>query len=65
MQVQELKTTISIIGIKEIQSLYGFSRDETYELLKNKNCPVLPRSRNKPYKVVQDEFEKWLRSCRG
>lgn len=60
-----METSLVILNVKEIQSLYGFGRDEAYELLKMKDCPVLPRARNKPYRVVQDEFEKWLRSCRG
>lgn len=60
-----MKTSLVILNVKEVQNLYGFSRDEAYELLKNKDCPILPRARNKPYRVIQDEFEKWLRSCRG
>ena len=58
-----METSLKILTIKDIQKLYGFGRDEAYGLLNIKGCPVLPRARNKPYKVVQDEFEKWLRSC--
>lgn len=40
-------------------------RDDGFpEFPENGGCPVLPRKSGGPYKVVQDEFEKWLRSCR-
>ena len=60
-----MTTTITILNAKQIQSLYGFTRDETYALLNTKGCPVLPRQhKQSPYKVIPDEFEKGLRSRR-
>lgn len=53
---------MEILGIKEIMSIYGFPRNYTYELLNTKGCPVLPRGENGHYRVIRDEFEKWLRS---
>lgn len=60
----EKHTDIVILTVKDLQSLYGFNRDEVYVLLKTEGCPVLPRERHAPYKVIQDEFEKWLRGRR-
>lgn len=56
-----MTTDIQIIGVEEMIQLYGFGRDELYNLLQMKGCPVLPRQRHAPYKVIKDEFEKWLR----
>ena len=55
---------IKIIGMNEMLELYPFTRKELTALLNTRGCPVLPRKSGGPYKVVQDEFEKWLRSCR-
>ena len=55
---------IEILTFSEIRKEYGFGRDELTHLLNTKGCPVLPRKHNAPYKVVKEEFEKWLKSCR-
>jgi predicted DNA-binding transcriptional regulator AlpA len=60
-----MKTSIEIIGIKEVTELYGFSRKEATRLLNTKGCPVLPRESGMPYRVVKDEFETWLRTRRA
>lgn len=57
-------TDIEIITPADIVELYGFKRDEVYKLLKVKGCPVLPRSETAPYRLIKDEFERWLRSRR-
>ena len=57
-----METTIVILGMQEIIELYGFSRKEATRLLKTKGCPVLPRESGWPYRVVQEEFEQWLRT---
>ncbi len=57
-----METTIEIIGIKEMTELYGFSRKEATRLLNTHGCPVLPRDAGGPYRIIKDEFEKWLRS---
>ena len=59
-----MKTTIEIVGIRDIVELYGFSRKEATRLLNTKGCPVLPRESGQPYRVVKDEFETWLRTRR-
>lgn len=59
-----MKTTIEIIGMNDVISLYGFSRKEATRLLNTRGCPVLPRESGQPYRVVRDEFEQWLRSRR-
>lgn len=32
------------------------------KLLATKGCPVLPREKHSPYRIIEDEFDKWLRS---
>lgn len=54
---------MEILNVNEMIELYGFNRNELYILLNRKGCPVLPRSRNAPYRVIKEEFERWLRSC--
>lgn len=57
-----MHTTIIILGMGEIMDLYGFSRKEATRLLNTRGCPVLPRESGQPYRVVQEEFETWLRT---
>lgn len=59
-----MQTTIKVIGIREVMILYGFSRKEATRLLNTRGCPVLPRDSGMPYRIIQDEFEQWLRSRR-
>lgn len=60
-----MKTNIEVIGIRDIIELYGFSRKEATRLLNTRGCPVLPRESGQPYRVIKDEFERWLRSRRA
>lgn len=60
-----MKTEISILGMKEICTLYGFTRKEATKLLNTKGCPLLPREFGAPYKTVQTEFEQWLKERRA
>ena len=60
-----MRTTIIILGLKDVMDMYGFSRKEATRLLNTKGCPVLPRESGQPYRVVQEEFEHWLRSRRA
>ena len=55
-------TTINIIGLKDVMQLYGLSRKQATRLLNTKGCPVLPRRDGDNYRIIQDEFEQWLRS---
>ena len=57
-----MNTTITIISLKDVMELYGFSRKQATRLLNTKGCPVLPRRDGDNYRVIQDEFEQWLRS---
>lgn len=57
-------TDIVIIGIKEIMMLYGFSRKQATKMLNMKGCPVLPREDGENYRVIKDEFERWMRNRR-
>ena len=62
---KEMTTDIVVIGVKDIMKLYGFTNKEVYALLSTKGCPVLPRKEGAPFKVIKDEFERWLRSRRA
>ena len=57
-----MHTNIVIIGMADVMKLYGFSRKEATRLLNTKGCTVLPRESGQPYRVIQEEFEKWLRT---
>lgn len=57
-----MKTSIEVIGIRDVIELYGFSRKEATRLLNTRGCPVLPRESGQPYRIIKDEFENWLRS---
>lgn len=57
-----MSTNIIVLRMDEIMRLYGFTRKEATKLLNTKGCPVLPRVHGAPYRVIQDEFEQWLRS---
>lgn len=59
-----MTTTITIIGLKDIMELYGLSRKQATRLLNTKGCPVLPRRDGDNYRIVQEEFETWLRTRR-
>lgn len=59
-----MSTDIVILTVKDIMQLYGFNKKEVYKLLSTKGCPVLPREAAAPFRVIQDEFEKWLRNRR-
>ncbi len=57
-----MTTTIVILGMGDIIKLYGFTRKEATRLLNTHGCPVLPRESGQPYRVIQEEFERWLRT---
>lgn len=59
---EKLTTDVVILTPEKIMKLYDMGRDETYFYLRQKGCPVLPRKRNGPYKVIKEEFESWLKS---
>ncbi len=51
---------IEIIGMEEIMKDYKLSREDATSYLNTKGCPVLPRKKHKPYKVVRHKWEEWL-----
>lgn len=55
---------LEIITLDQIVNDYGFTRRQATKYLNKKGCPVLPRKKNQPYKVVRCEFEEWLKSQR-
>lgn len=57
-----MSTELKILRFDDLMKLYGFNRTELYTLLKTKGCPVLPRGNRAPYRVIQSEFEAWLKS---
>ena len=59
-----MSTDIQIITLTDVMNLYGFSRKEATKLVNVKGCPVLPRVDRAPYRLIKDEFERWLRSRR-
>ena len=58
-------TDIVILNTNDIQKIYGLTRDETYAILNSKGCPRIKGGKNKHYKVIKDEFEKFLRARRA
>jgi len=55
-------TDIVILTTTDIRNIYGLTRDEVYALLNSKGCPKIKGGKNKHYKVIKDEFEKYLRN---
>ena len=58
-------TDIVILNTNQIQKIYGLTRDEVYAILNSKGCPRIKGGKNKHYKVIKDEFEKFLRARRA
>lgn len=63
--MENLKTDIVILNTNDIRRIYGLTREETYEILNVRGCPKIKGGKNKHYKVIQDEFEKFLRNRKG
>ena len=57
-----MSTDIIILTLGDIMELYGFTRKEATKLVNTTGCPVLPRVDGAPYRIIKDEFERWLRS---
>lgn len=57
-----MSTDIVIITLQDIMNLYGFTRKQATKLVNTKGCPLIPRCDGAPYRVIQDEFERWLRN---
>ncbi|QIB68227.1 hypothetical protein Ami103574_02385 [Aminipila butyrica] len=55
---------IEIISLEQIMVDYALTRRQATKYLNKKGCPVLPRFKNQPYKVVRHKWEEWLESQR-
>ncbi len=57
---------MNILNFNALYKKYGgtLSKKALTKLLNTKGCPVLPREKYQPYRVFEDEFDKWLRSRR-
>lgn len=53
---------LEIITMDQIIADYGLTRRQATKYLTTKGCPVLPRKKKQPYKVVRHKFEEWLES---
>lgn len=53
---------INILTANEIQEKYGIKRTYVYKLLNTPGCPVLPRSKNEEFHVIDELFREWLMS---
>ncbi|WP_312353940.1 hypothetical protein [Aminipila sp.] len=51
---------LEIIGIEEIMADYKLKRAQATNYLNTKGCPVLPRKKHEPYRVVRHKFEEWM-----
>ena len=49
-----------ILTAKDIQEEYGFARDETYKLLRKRDCPIIAGGRRKKYLIARKAFEKYI-----
>lgn len=59
---KKVTTNLTILNANKIQEVYGFTKNDTYEILRSKGCPLIrgcPGSRKK-YLVEQSAFEKFL-----
>jgi len=51
---------IEIIGLREVMELTGLGKKAAIKLLKNKNCPLLPRKRGQKYLINKASFIRFL-----
>ncbi len=51
---------MKIIGVKEVMDLTGLGRPTVTKLLRDPECPTLPRHKNESYRVEINAFTKWF-----
>ena len=51
---------MEVMGIKDIMSELGVSREYARWLVTLKDCPVLPRMKGQTIRVLRTPFYKWL-----
>lgn len=60
--IKQITTKLVMLTAKQIQETYGFTKNDTYEILRSRGCPLIkgsPGSRKK-YLVEKGAFEKFL-----
>lgn len=56
---------MKILKIQDIVERYQVTYYQARKWLNTRSCPVLPRSRGGKYRVLQDEFDKWLKNSKA
>lgn len=55
---------MEILSLEDAIKKYGLSRNYLTRLCNTKGAPVLPRVKGAPYRIIDGEFEEWLKSRR-
>ena len=56
---------MKILEIQDIVERYQVTYYQASKWLNTRSCPVLPRSCGGKYRVLQDEFDKWLKNSKA
>lgn len=54
---------MKIIGIKEVAEKLGISYKEAMRICRMEGCPVLPRGKGQTFRIMEEQFDEWLRRC--
>ena len=58
--MENITTNLVILNAKLIQEVYGFTPNDTYQILRSKGCPLIKGGNGKKYLVEQTAFEKFI-----
>lgn len=60
--IKEITTDLIILNAKQIQQVYGFTKQDTYEILRSRGCPLIKGNpgTGKKYLIEKSAFEKFL-----
>ena len=56
---------MKILEIQDIVERYQVTYYQARKWLNTRSCPVLPRSRGGKDRVLQDEFNRWLKNSKA
>ena len=56
---------MKILEIQDIVERYQVTYYQARKWLNTRSCPVLPRSRGGKYRVLQDEFDRWIKNSKA
>ena len=56
---------MKILEIQDIVERYQVTYYQARKWLNIRSCPVLPRNKGGKYRVLQDEFDKWLENSKA